>query len=606
MICQRCGLTTERPTRITENATPFPEYLGQNVCVEPATARRVADFLSTARKEEEEMASDIRTLEASLAQMKAEHAAAKKFIVKHEALLSHVHRLPNEILEHIFLFLPAALYWSTIPSTSWDDLGKWRITWVCQQWRTVAIQVAQLWDAVKIGDASSFKDNISPLLELSLSRTRGLLPLLLDVPTNQTEATYALILKYSAQIQILRYRIYVKESGEPEESRIPEDSDAHFESLKELTVFIDTDREVVDSDNCSLSSEDRCSQIRLDLDKHLSPFRLCASLQTLDLRIDTHSEEYGRKYPSCVFVEPEDMAIPWNNLSVFKLHIEDGSLVPLARILDACQRLETLKVDGYKGTYHGPRPTSLLLPKLSTIRFKNISCVSTLPTFNIPALQTLSLKEVGGNLDGLSSLFCLSRQLSTLRLPPCDELVLRKWRDAVAKTGPALDFLDLRVSSNLDHTFKHFESFSKVSSNPVLPLAREVRLEFPNHIDGGFAELMRWVQDDNNYLESLTLVFGEWSPWSVRRSWRGENCNCDSPTEEWSPWSVRRSWRGENRNCDSPTEDLKVLEWAEDKLRRSDFMVRVNSIARTGVTVKMIMKVRDGSETRVEQDYLCD
>ncbi|KIY70975.1 hypothetical protein CYLTODRAFT_419251 [Cylindrobasidium torrendii FP15055 ss-10] len=157
MTCERCGLPKERPTRTIEKATPFPEYFGQNVCVEPATARRVADFLSNARKEEAEMASDIRTMEASLAQMKAEHVAAKRLIAKHAALLSHVHRLPNEILEQIFLFFPAASTMTNIPPVWRDDFGIWRITWVCRQWRTVAVQVAELWNSVQTSELARGK-----------------------------------------------------------------------------------------------------------------------------------------------------------------------------------------------------------------------------------------------------------------------------------------------------------------------------------------------------------------------------------------------------------------------------------------------------------------
>ncbi|KIY70974.1 hypothetical protein CYLTODRAFT_156818 [Cylindrobasidium torrendii FP15055 ss-10] len=403
-------------------------------------------------------------------------------------------------------------------------------------------------------------------------------PLSLDIATNQTKATDALIHKYSAYIRFLRYRIYVEETG------LPDDLEARFESLKELEVIVDTDRET-DSDSDSeadpstVPSDIRYTQIDINLDEYLSPFRRCTSLEVLDLSIDTHSEKYSRQYFSCANIDPESMELLWNNLRVFRLHIKDKSFFPLANILAACQMLEDLEVVGYKGVAEtDPDPASVELPRLSTFRLENVPYDTSLPTFNVPSLQTLSLEDFRISSGVLSSLFCVSHQLSTLRLQPCnDTRMLREWRDMVANTGRPLDCLDLHVSSELRQ--EYYQSSSD-ASDPVFPLAREVRLEFPKHMDR-FVALMRWVQEDNHYLESLTLVFNL----------------------ERYIWDAEILWQRENRGCDSPAKE-EMLEWAEDRLRRSDFMVRVNSIARSGVTVKMIMKGDNGSETRVEDVYL--
>ncbi|KIY65395.1 hypothetical protein CYLTODRAFT_424395 [Cylindrobasidium torrendii FP15055 ss-10] len=572
MTCERCGLSTKRPARTVENPTPFPEYFGQNVCVEPATAGRVvADFLYNAKKEEEEMASDIRTLEASLAQMKAEHAAAKVFIAKHEALLSRVHRLPNEILEQIFLFLPAAFNMSTIPFKSRGDFDKWHITWVCRQWRSVAIQATQLWNRISLGDRNHAEDNISSLLELSLSRTRGLLPLFLDISTGQMRATYAIILKYAAHIRFLKYRIYHEERG------IPDDLEGHFESLQELEVVVDCERGLFDEQG-PMYSDTEHDEFELSLDEYLSRFRLCTSLEVLDLRINTHS---NGGYASHVDVTPKDVRFPWHSLRVFRLRVEDQCFFPLPDILAACQTLETLVVDGYKGTRFDEESDVLVLPRLTYVRLTNSLYVTTLPTFNVPSLRTLCLEGSNSNFNapGPSSLFHSPHRLSTLRLRLSDILVQWKWKNIVVKMQQPLRRLQLQMGRPNSGKRPYFPSGQPA---PVLPLARKVRLDFPCHIEGRFEELIPWVRC-GDHLESLTLVFREWDSAQIR-----QDCY--------------NTWREDEADCEFPTYD-EAEEWAEQRLVASDFISQLKSLASTGVTVEMILQEADGSSAMLSNIY---
>jgi hypothetical protein len=131
--------------------SPFREYLGTNQALSDRDAIQLAQTLR-------EPAKEVEIIEAEIANLGARLAHLKKGIHEHLALTHPIRRVPNELLQHIFIYTIPTKHF---PTTSFSD-APLALTRVCRAWRSVALNTPQLWSSIHIVSLpeaeSSFKE----------------------------------------------------------------------------------------------------------------------------------------------------------------------------------------------------------------------------------------------------------------------------------------------------------------------------------------------------------------------------------------------------------------------------------------------------------------
>lgn len=127
--------------------------------------------------------AEVNQMRVALEQLMERRNAAKVLVSQNRALLSKAHILPNEILSQIFLAMPFARTSSAIPPHEPAHFDLWRVTWVCRRWRSVAIDLGELWSNLEIvyrdGYPASHADDMA---RTYLERARHL-PLSIELST---------------------------------------------------------------------------------------------------------------------------------------------------------------------------------------------------------------------------------------------------------------------------------------------------------------------------------------------------------------------------------------------------------------------------------------
>ncbi|KAJ7340874.1 hypothetical protein DFH08DRAFT_245881 [Mycena albidolilacea] len=154
--------------------SPFAAMLHTNAVPSDAERQRIQELLAGPQMEAAHLASEIKRLQAMVGELAEKRGHLNDFIDPHVALLSPARRLPQDVMEEIFVAaLPSDR--NAIMSSAESPL---LLCHVCRTWRAIALSTPRLWGSLHV----VVPKNISALSRINgatitwLSRS-GVLPL---------------------------------------------------------------------------------------------------------------------------------------------------------------------------------------------------------------------------------------------------------------------------------------------------------------------------------------------------------------------------------------------------------------------------------------------
>ncbi|KAF7314729.1 Glucanase [Mycena kentingensis (nom. inval.)] len=163
--------------------SPFAHLLHTNYVPSDAECDRIRAFLTTPREDARRLSAEVVRLQALLNEAKSKHDAVYAEIAAHEALISPLRRLPDDILRAVFL--------CTLPQTRNVVLtpteGPMLLSLVCRRWRDVALSTSRLWASlhIVIPGSQTTTDALRRVVKLWLSRA-GAAPLSITTRLSNT------------------------------------------------------------------------------------------------------------------------------------------------------------------------------------------------------------------------------------------------------------------------------------------------------------------------------------------------------------------------------------------------------------------------------------
>ncbi|KAJ6512543.1 hypothetical protein C8R45DRAFT_323178 [Mycena sanguinolenta] len=153
--------------------SPFRRLLCTNTAPSDAECGAIRQFLSILKKEFVTVTAQIGRMQALLVDLASQSGRLREAIEAHQALVSLVCRLPEDVLREIFL--------ASLPSSGNPVMNSQEapllLAHVCSSWRKIALATPQLWSSlhVVVPDAARLR-NMCSAVDIWLTRS-GALPL---------------------------------------------------------------------------------------------------------------------------------------------------------------------------------------------------------------------------------------------------------------------------------------------------------------------------------------------------------------------------------------------------------------------------------------------
>ncbi|PPQ71346.1 hypothetical protein CVT26_011983 [Gymnopilus dilepis] len=145
----RIQVRFRHPESLSGLVSPVPHLLETNHAPSDEERKKIVDFLPLAEERAREFQErlDKSSATSELFGFKDVRALCETevFIRKHEASLSSIRILPNEILVLIFLACLPDVDSAPLCPAKWHTISSFRLSQVCQTWRDLAVHTPQLW-----------------------------------------------------------------------------------------------------------------------------------------------------------------------------------------------------------------------------------------------------------------------------------------------------------------------------------------------------------------------------------------------------------------------------------------------------------------------------
>lgn len=485
--CPRCGFSPTKPRVRLEDILPFPALAGQNVFALPDQLPEITKFIRQGDEEAAFLDAEVERMQVALKQLTERRDTARLLVSQNQALLSQVHRLPNELVSNIFGELPFTRTGSVIPPHEPAHFDLWRITWVCRRWRGVAIGLAKLWCKLAVVYRDDYPaSHAHNLARTYLARARDL-PLSIALSTEGLSCGQWAIEAglYSLDtIQRLTIRGISKFFWREAflEKSLP--------ALTELDVdacpryYWDSDDEEEDDFYGDRSST-------FDLNQALEPLQMCPMLDSLTIRMSHISEYY-----EYVHYTPAKLSIPWSQLRILKLSF-GAQMAPVLWTLGLCKAVEELTLNdsapsGYgSAAYEGTKDDSspVRLSRLSVLHIEEMdeNMERQMCKIVCPNLVTLTLT---GNVK-LKSTARFGKFVQSTRLQNASVTVRAGykhlsssalWEMTVSAASPTLATLEMRFET-VDEDDIQAQIARWLDRGIDIPQLEELYLVCPSHFN---------------------------------------------------------------------------------------------------------------------------
>ncbi|KAF8126416.1 hypothetical protein K438DRAFT_1647351, partial [Mycena galopus ATCC 62051] len=127
--------------------SPFQSALYTNIIPTDAECDRIRDFLQASRKELVDLAEETSRLQSLLDAAVRRRDALEESIRAHAALASPFRRLPDDVLQGIFI---AAIPSTRNPALFDVDEAPLLLCRICKPWRILALTTPHLWASMHI------------------------------------------------------------------------------------------------------------------------------------------------------------------------------------------------------------------------------------------------------------------------------------------------------------------------------------------------------------------------------------------------------------------------------------------------------------------------
>ncbi|KIK61402.1 hypothetical protein GYMLUDRAFT_582284 [Collybiopsis luxurians FD-317 M1] len=142
---------------------------------------------------------EICRLESQLLQLKSRRERARKSQQSLRSLLSPIHRLPNELLIRIFVYVCQDI--SALP-TFGLSVGPFYVSAVCARWRLLALSSSKLWSNFWVRIRSGSSQKLEEAVVLCLQRSKHQpLTLTLYVQSSESHSLFRTLFDYSIRWQ---------------------------------------------------------------------------------------------------------------------------------------------------------------------------------------------------------------------------------------------------------------------------------------------------------------------------------------------------------------------------------------------------------------------
>ncbi|KAE9404639.1 hypothetical protein BT96DRAFT_1071364 [Gymnopus androsaceus JB14] len=171
----QCTCSTPIPPQRTKPIHPdISQLLRSPHAINSSHTSETSQFLLDAEAEVRGLDVQTSRLQSMITAIRTKREIVKMEMAKYKSLLAPVRRMPNEILNHIFV-LYAHLQRNEFTSYGWSFPGL-SVALVCRRWRDVALTCPDLWSSITISldeDSSHFKD-ITDATEICLAENASL------------------------------------------------------------------------------------------------------------------------------------------------------------------------------------------------------------------------------------------------------------------------------------------------------------------------------------------------------------------------------------------------------------------------------------------------
>ncbi|KIY63375.1 hypothetical protein CYLTODRAFT_426165 [Cylindrobasidium torrendii FP15055 ss-10] len=388
--CPRCQLTTSEPTRLSQQPSPFAQYLGTTFsqCAQlPHDAHsRLSAFIGEISTDIQAIDKEIKAMEAATQRLKDQRREAEVFLDAHKGLLCRAHDLPNEVLCKIFLgcLRPGGRYDLYGRKDLSERSAPWNIIAVCRRWRQVGCDLPHLWTgpSFKLRSSDEMKlrldswDGKPNRLTTALTRAKNE-PLTLDVDLDCKEPHHYLSglsdLFPRVETLYLRGHPVRYETGEILAFEDVESKNI-FPNLRKLSLTAKFNETNVDR-----LPDDVANTVHWDI--LLGIVQSCPPLQELELLLDVDNRI---QWAPDIHLDMENVHLVFEELKT--LTLETGSLRCTALLLGQCASVTKLNL--WTGSSLPEWETvseTILLPNLHTLQLDNASQV--LEQLKCPALR---------------------------------------------------------------------------------------------------------------------------------------------------------------------------------------------------------------------------
>ncbi|KAJ7846932.1 hypothetical protein B0H13DRAFT_94494 [Mycena leptocephala] len=198
--------------------TPFNDILHTNVVPSEIDSQLIRELLVGPRREVAEITHEIERIRALLEELTGKRERLNDFIEAHEALISPVRRLPEDVVAEIFTAcLPSGR--NAVMSGEEAPLLLCHVT---RTWRHVALSMPRLWASLHIVAPGNLKlYQISEAVDIWLSRS-GVLPLSISIVrscTSKIPTDFSVLLetlvRYSSRWNRMRFSLVSFSSFKP-------------------------------------------------------------------------------------------------------------------------------------------------------------------------------------------------------------------------------------------------------------------------------------------------------------------------------------------------------------------------------------------------------
>ncbi|KAE9404640.1 hypothetical protein BT96DRAFT_877543 [Gymnopus androsaceus JB14] len=146
MLCSNCSILIS--PRHAKPAHTDISHLLRSHYVLNSSDTEISQFLLDAEAEIRDLDAQSSRLQSALTLIHTKREMVKSEMEKYKPLLAPVRRIPNEILNHIFV-LYAQLQRNEFTSYGWSFPGL-SVALVCRRWRDVALGCARLWSSLLV------------------------------------------------------------------------------------------------------------------------------------------------------------------------------------------------------------------------------------------------------------------------------------------------------------------------------------------------------------------------------------------------------------------------------------------------------------------------